>query len=53
MNDMKAKMFCPNHGKLSFEEIQIKNGIPICVKCSSELEFGTVRPRKLKDDGHK
>jgi len=45
---MKAKMFCPNHGKLDFENIIIKNGTPTCLKCSSPLEFGTVRPRKLK-----
>lgn len=42
---MKARMFCPEHGKLSFEEIIIKNGTPICAKCSAELQFGTVRPR--------
>jgi len=42
---MKAKMFCPEHGKLSFEEIIIKNGNPACAKCSAELQFGIVRPR--------
>jgi hypothetical protein len=46
---MKAKMFCPSHGKLDFSEIVIKNGTPVCLKCSSVLEFGTVRPRKLGD----
>lgn len=45
---MKAKMFCPTHGKLTFDEIIIKNGIPICARCSSPLEFGIVKPRKLK-----
>jgi len=45
---MKAKMFCPNHGKLDFDEIIIKNGVPICARCSSELQFGNVKPRKLK-----
>lgn len=43
---MKAKCFCPNHGKLSIEEIIIKNGSPVCSKCSSILEFADVRPRK-------
>jgi len=42
---MKAKMFCPEHGKLSFENIIIKNGNPSCGKCSAELQFGTVKPR--------
>lgn len=42
---MKAKMFCPEHGKLDFDQIVIKNGVPICFKCLKELEFGTVRPR--------
>lgn len=42
---MKARCFCPEHGKCDFDQIAIKNGVPICVKCSKELEFGTVRPR--------
>jgi hypothetical protein len=50
---MKARMFCPTHGKLDFDQIQIKNGTPICCKCSAELVFGTVRPRKLNNDKRK
>jgi len=45
---MKAKCFCPKHGKLSLEQITIKNGSPICGKCSSVLEFADVKPRKAK-----
>jgi len=37
-----SKMFCPNHGKLSFDQIVIKNNISICKKCLAELEFGEV-----------
>ena len=25
-----SKMFCPNHGKLSFDQNVIKNKMPIC-----------------------
>lgn len=42
---MQAKCICPNHGRLDFDEIIIKNGTPICSKCSAELQFGTVKPR--------
>jgi len=42
---IQARCFCTKHGKLDFENILIKNGVPICAICSSELEFGTVRPR--------
>jgi len=42
---MQAKCFCKTHGKLGFEDIFIKNGAPTCVKCSAELQFGTVKPR--------
>jgi hypothetical protein len=45
---MLAKCKCPKHGKLSMEEITIKNNIPVCKKCSSPLEFCDVRPRKIK-----
>jgi hypothetical protein len=45
---MKAKCFCPKHGKLSLEEIMIKGGAPLCNKCSSTLEFADVKPRKVK-----
>ena len=45
MRDIQAKCFCPTHGKLSLEEIVIKNGVPVCAKCSAELQFGNVRPR--------
>jgi len=42
---MQAKTVCPNHGRLEIDQISIKNGVPICSKCSSELVFGVVRPR--------
>lgn len=42
---MQARCFCPNHGKLEFDEVMIKNGNPMCCKCSAELQFGTVKPR--------
>lgn len=42
---MQAKCYCPEHGKLDFDQIAIKNGAPICVKCSKELQFGIVKPR--------
>ncbi len=45
---MEARMFCPNHGKLDFEDVIIKNGIPTCRKCMSALEFGKVQPRSVK-----
>jgi len=41
-------MFCPTHGKLNFDKIVIKKGIPICAKCHAELKFGEVKPRRLK-----
>ena len=49
---IKAKCYCPTHGRLEFDNIQIRNGSPICMKCSNELVFGVVRPRKLNDNGH-
>ena len=45
---MQAKIFCPTHGKLEFDEIVIKNGVPVCGKCRAELVFGNVKPRKLE-----
>ncbi|MEM7825458.1 MAG: hypothetical protein QW412_01185 [Candidatus Aenigmatarchaeota archaeon] len=42
---MKAKCFCPKHGKLSFDEIVIKDHTPLCAKCHSVLDFCTVKPR--------
>ncbi len=45
---MKAKCFCPEHGKLSLDLINIKNGVPVCGKCSKELEFADVRPKSVK-----
>lgn len=44
---MQARCFCPEHGRLEFEDIRIKNGLPICAKCSRTLEFGVVRPRPV------
>lgn len=42
---MQAKTVCPNHGRLEIDQISIKNGVPICSRCSTELQFGVVRPR--------
>jgi ribosomal protein L37AE/L43A len=42
---IQARCFCPKHGRLSLDEIVIKNGIPVCSKCSAELQFGNVKPR--------
>ena len=42
---MQAKTVCPTHGRLDIDQIIIKNGTPVCSKCSSELQFGVVRPR--------
>jgi len=44
---MQARCFCPEHGKLEFDDIRIKNGLPICAKCARPLEFGVVRPRPV------
>jgi hypothetical protein len=43
-----AKCFCPKHGKLDLDDIQILNGQPLCKKCRSALEFGQVRPRRIE-----
>lgn len=45
---MLAKCFCPKHGKLDFDDVQIVNGQPICKRCKSVLEFGKVRPRRVE-----
>lgn len=45
---MQAKMFCPKHGKLDFDDVAIKKGMPICRKCQSALEFGKVLPRRVE-----
>jgi hypothetical protein len=45
---MLARCVCPKHGKLSMDDIVIKNNIPVCRKCSSPLEFCNVKPRKVK-----
>ena len=45
---IQARMFCKEHGKLNFDQIVIKNGMPTCTKCGRALEFGTVRPRNMK-----
>ena len=44
---MQARCFCPEHGRLDFENILIKNGTPTCAKCSRPLEYGRVMPRHL------
>lgn|GEM_PF-2919643 len=45
---MMARCFCPKHGKLDFEDIYIQNGLPVCNKCKSPLEFGEVKPRRVE-----
>ncbi len=50
---MKARCFCPKHGRLSLDDIIIKAGIPVCSKCSSPLEFCEVRPRFDVNGGKK
>lgn len=45
---MQARMFCPKHGKLDFDDVAIKKGMPICRKCQSALEFGKVLPRRVE-----
>ncbi len=45
---MKARCVCPTHGRLSLDDIIIKNGMPVCRKCFAILEFGEVKPRRLK-----
>jgi hypothetical protein len=44
---MQARCFCPEHGRLGFEDIIIKNGTPTCAKCSKPLEYGKVLPRPV------
>ncbi len=46
---MKARIFCPTHGRLDLDDVIIKNGEPICKKCSSILVFGDVKPRMFED----
>ena len=50
---MLARCFCPKHGKLELDAIQIINGQPICQKCKSVLEFGKVRPRSVEKSSPK
>ncbi len=45
---MKAKCYCPKHGRLKFDNIMIRDGLPTCKKCKSVLEFGDVKPRKIE-----
>ncbi|MEM5853609.1 MAG: hypothetical protein QW228_04545 [Candidatus Aenigmatarchaeota archaeon] len=45
---IKARCFCPKHGKLGLDEILVKNGVPVCSKCYTELQFCEVRPRVKK-----
>jgi len=50
---IKARCICPIHGRLSFDDIIIRNGVPVCRKCYSELQFGVVKPRRLDNNGKK
>lgn len=53
MISIKAKCFCKTHGRLSFEQIIIKRGRPLCAKCHAVLEFCTVKPRFDVNGGRK
>jgi len=44
---MQARCFCPEHGRLGFDDIMIKNGTPTCAKCAKPLEYGRVMPRPV------
>jgi len=50
---MQARCFCPEHGRLGFEDILIKNGTPTCARCSKPLEYGKVMPRPVVAAGAK
>ncbi len=50
---MKARCFCPKHGKLNLEEIVIKDHTPLCAKCHSVLEYCIVKPRFDVNGGEK
>lgn len=50
---MKAKCYCKKHGKLKLDDIVIKNGVPVCKKCYSVLEFCNIRPRFKANGGKK
>lgn len=45
---MQARIFCPKHSKLSLDDVVIKNGVPICRKCQSVLEFRKIKPRRVE-----
>jgi hypothetical protein len=45
---IKARIFCPTHGRLSLDDVVIKDGKPVCKKCSAVLVYGEVKPRKLE-----
>jgi hypothetical protein len=45
---MKARIFCPTHGRLELCDVVIKNGEPLCGKCSTALEYGDIRPRNVE-----
>ena len=53
MISIKAKCKCPKHGRLSFENIVIKKGKPLCAKCHAVLEFCIVKPRFDVNGGRK
>jgi len=45
---IKARIFCPTHGRLDLADVVIKSGEPICGRCSSVLVYGEVKPRRLE-----
>lgn len=48
MKIIQAKIFCPTHGKLEFDDVIIKDSAPTCRKCNTKLVFGKVQPRRLE-----
>lgn len=50
---MQARIFCPTHGRLDLSEVVIKDGQPLCGKCSTVLVYGKVQPRVVEQKGKK
>jgi len=50
---IKAKCECPKHGRLSFEQIVIKDHTPLCAKCHAVLKYCIVKPRFDVNGGKK
>jgi len=50
---MKAKCYCKKHGRLTIDDIVIKDHTPLCYRCHSVLEFCIVKPRFNVNGGTK